>query len=194
MSPALCPQQQNTTKFSRPHLTSTHTSGGTKGHEVCCASNCGGCGGTGCDKSPGGAASCCGGAIFAANNSCNTHTAPCTLDVSYMSPVAAHASVSKSDGTIRILLIAKDLTSHEDANIDVCVRGATVKAIATAKTLVASNGDVASKVSLMNTSTSFTSPQYVATYKLLQESSTFSKIVTVFKFSLLCTSIVLGGL
>jgi hypothetical protein len=70
-----------------------------------------------------------------------------------MSPVAAHASVSKSDGTIRILLIAKDLTSHEDANIDVCVRGATVKAIATAKTLVASNGDVVSKVSLMNTST-----------------------------------------
>ncbi len=43
---------------------------GKPGTEICCAASCGQCGGDGCDRLPGAARSCCGGAILAANRSC----------------------------------------------------------------------------------------------------------------------------
>ena len=47
--------------------------------DVCCAASCGTCGGSGCGGRPGGAASCCSGAIRAAGRSCAEHSAPCLV-------------------------------------------------------------------------------------------------------------------
>eukprot|EP00611_Tribonema_gayanum_P027648 TRINITY_DN6901_c0_g1_i1.p1 TRINITY_DN6901_c0_g1~~TRINITY_DN6901_c0_g1_i1.p1 ORF type:complete len:391 (-),score=51.74 TRINITY_DN6901_c0_g1_i1:598-1770(-) len=54
------------------------------GNTVCCTSNCGTCGGTGCETRvptcPGGGANCCcQGAILTANKSCSTNPPPCVL-------------------------------------------------------------------------------------------------------------------
>jgi hypothetical protein len=46
---------------------------------VCCASSCGSCGGSGCGSRPGGAESCCVGTITDAGNSCNNNLPPCLI-------------------------------------------------------------------------------------------------------------------
>ena len=47
--------------------------------DVCCESQCGTCGGSGCSSRPGGGSSCCEGTIETANNLCIDNTAPCVM-------------------------------------------------------------------------------------------------------------------
>lgn len=47
---------------------------------VCCARECGRCGGEGCGGLPGGADSCCSSAISKQHKSCDTNPAPCVMD------------------------------------------------------------------------------------------------------------------
>jgi hypothetical protein len=125
---------------------STGILGGVSKSPVCCAAGCGTCGGTGCNGFPGGSASCCGGAIASANQSCSSHLPPCVPDIDYMSPVTAHASVSIADGTARVLLIAKQLNHGTTAptQVNLCIAGvAATKAFV--KTLVSSGGVAATK-------------------------------------------------
>jgi hypothetical protein len=46
---------------------------------ACCAASCGKCGGSGCGGRPGGAQSCCTGAIRDANRSCDRYPPPCVV-------------------------------------------------------------------------------------------------------------------
>lgn len=52
---------------------------GITNQDVCCASECGTCGGSGCSKRTGGASNCCAGNIRAELRSCWDYPAPCTL-------------------------------------------------------------------------------------------------------------------
>ena len=47
--------------------------------DICCALECGTCGGSGCSLRPGGASSCCGRQIELARVSCNDDVAPCNI-------------------------------------------------------------------------------------------------------------------
>ena len=47
--------------------------------DLCCASQCGECGGPGCDTRPGGNASCCRDAVVSNGRICNNTTAPCII-------------------------------------------------------------------------------------------------------------------
>eukprot|EP01050_Picozoa_sp_SAG11_P002761 SAG11_NODE_143_length_14870_cov_6.472412_5_plen_153_part_00 len=49
---------------------------GTANPSVCCLAMCGSCGGAGCNTRPGGASSCCEGAIMSASAECLTELAP----------------------------------------------------------------------------------------------------------------------
>ena len=46
---------------------------------VCCASSCGRCGGSGCSGLPGGENACCAGAVLAAGRSCLLFPPPCEI-------------------------------------------------------------------------------------------------------------------
>ncbi|MEL7367944.1 MAG: hypothetical protein AAFN74_03455 [Myxococcota bacterium] len=52
---------------------------GIRSGDVCCASSCGTCGGTGCSGRPGGADACCTGAIRDSEVSCSEAGAPCNI-------------------------------------------------------------------------------------------------------------------
>lgn len=52
---------------------------GLRVQNICCAAECGVCGGNGCGARPGGGASCCGGSILASGRSCTTDEPPCVL-------------------------------------------------------------------------------------------------------------------
>ena len=47
--------------------------------DVCCASSCGSCGGSGCSSRPGGASACCTGGVKESARSCEVYGAPCVL-------------------------------------------------------------------------------------------------------------------
>ena len=49
------------------------------GSDICCDSECGTCGGTGCGALPGGGSNCCGGPIIDSGVSCNSDSAPCLM-------------------------------------------------------------------------------------------------------------------
>ena len=73
---------------------------------ICCAKQCGKCGGPGCNKLPGGSADCCAGTIQTANLSCTDHAAPCMVDAgAATTPIVSHATVSAEH--TRVLVVRK---------------------------------------------------------------------------------------
>ena len=88
---------------------------------TCCAASCGICGGTGCDKRPGGARACCGGDIRKANASCDTHQPPCVVNpLSIRSPIGAHAAVDDA-GRVKVLVVAKAVSQTATRDVSVCL-------------------------------------------------------------------------
>jgi hypothetical protein len=87
---------------------------------VCCAAQCGVCGGAGCDQLPGGAANCCGHTIATRNASCDSHRAPCVVDGALPPPTSALVAFAASSrggaaGATKVLLVAKTAVGFPDA-------------------------------------------------------------------------------
>lgn len=59
-----------------------------------------------------------------------------------MSPMVAHATVSATDDTVKVLLVAKDPDVSTNADVDVCVRGGSLSYPAVAKSLVSTTGEI----------------------------------------------------
>jgi len=94
------------------------------GGEACCVASCGICGGTGCDKRPGGASACCGGTIAAAHQSCDTHAAPCILNpTSQRQPVGVHAALDDR-GVAKVLVVSKALNQSQTRRVRTCLPSA----------------------------------------------------------------------
>lgn len=56
----------------------------------------------------------------------------------------AHATVSTTDNTVKVLLLAKDLDESNTTNVELCIRGASLSSPALAKSLISTTADGAS--------------------------------------------------
>ena len=67
---------------------------------LCCARECGRCGGHGCGKLPGGSADCCAGPIQAAGKHCDEHGPPCLLTPTPVPPTPSSATAKLTLDTL----------------------------------------------------------------------------------------------
>ena len=85
--------------------------------EVCCAKKCGTCGGSGCNRRPGGAALCCSNEIERRGIRCETpHDVGCLLPSYYRSRGAKAWAVVDGAGNSKIAVINKHLDKQSTTN------------------------------------------------------------------------------
>lgn len=88
--------------------------GGIEAGEVCCAGSCGACGGTGCDKLPGGAAKCCSGTIVQNNLTCvQPSDDGCVIGLR-----AKAWALTDSESRSRVVVINKNLNSATNVRLN----------------------------------------------------------------------------
>lgn len=96
-------------------------SDGIISENVCCASSCGTCGGSGCDKRPGGSSECCSGTIKSAGRVCqNASDTACILSGQDSGPLVKTWAVRDDNGGLRLIVVHKNYTEGaEPADISV---------------------------------------------------------------------------
>ena len=65
-----------------------------------------------------------------------------------MSPMEVHATVSTTDNTVKVLLLAKDLEETSSANVELCIRGASLSSPALAKSLISTTDGASAKTGI----------------------------------------------
>ena len=109
---------------------------GVSDGRVCCLSSCGTCGGTGCDKRPGGGEACCSSSIEQTGRQCDSGAAPCVLDREYRAePVAHHAAVD-AHGTLKVMLVHGAVREAAPRRLRVCAPRSAAAAAARPAQLV----------------------------------------------------------
>ena len=92
--------------------------------DICCHSDCGSCGGSGCGARPGGGSNCCGGPIVESGISCNDESAPCvvsnvqtlapTLNPTQDGQTPSPTQTQESDPTCANGILKGDICCHLD--------------------------------------------------------------------------------
>jgi len=107
--------------------TESFCSDGIVSGNVCCASSCGACGGTGCDGFPGGAENCCSGAITDNNKVCeDVSDVGCVIDVSKENLLKSWAVQDKGNSK-RVLIINKNVDDTSSQTVKIVVKNEQIK-------------------------------------------------------------------